>query len=488
MKPKQGLIVRDFTNHQVARAVAAACGNNEVCRDEDILIRLRNGSNIIIASMPQKEAANRLRRITKLTLVIKSYEVNTYVATPDGVVRGVVHGIDAGTPSEELMAHLRVRTQGVKILQARMLGKSKTAVITFEGKVYRVQISPEKGKTPAQSQPGKNGVRNTRRSRKDSSDGKNKRRWFSSKRDNSASRSRSRSRWTSTTRQQQDESNPNRGKKKNKKTRNVGWADIAADSNAPANTHTIQAINKCNECASIRRQLEVMRAKYNELTRKVDNLMKAIKERDTNVDGHGGMRAAAAKENSGKDVHVTQATALWVDQTAFMKNAQTTNPPLTGYAAYLSQTEGKATTLVFKAITAIQHPALDTDIEHVLTEVIPHERAEQYAQELSKQNWNEFCDSLKGTLGTAKTLALLRNMIDPTKSKTETKTLHRIAHNFQGNDAELLGKISERYNGSVNIAAGTDPYRESDCDDAPPLTVKNPGNGSSRRIATDCQS
>ncbi|KAH7956136.1 hypothetical protein HPB52_006352 [Rhipicephalus sanguineus] len=33
------------------------------------------------------------------------------------------------------MAHLRVRTQGVKILQARMLGKSKTAVITFDGKV-----------------------------------------------------------------------------------------------------------------------------------------------------------------------------------------------------------------------------------------------------------------------------------------------------------------------------------------------------------------
>ncbi|KAH7984673.1 hypothetical protein HPB52_023502 [Rhipicephalus sanguineus] len=86
--------------------------------------------------------------------------------------------------------------------------------------------------------------------------------------------------------------------------------------------------------------------------------------------------------------------------------------------------------------------------------------AEQYAQDLSKQNWNEFCDSLKGTLGTAKTWALLRNMIDPNKSETENnKTLHRIAHNFQGNDAELLGKIRERYIGSVNIAACTDPYR-----------------------------
>ncbi|KAH7984672.1 hypothetical protein HPB52_023501 [Rhipicephalus sanguineus] len=117
----------------LARAVAAARGNNEVCRDEDLLKRLRHGSNIIIASTPKEEAANLLRRVTKLTLDSKSYEVNAYVATPDGVVRGVVHGIDAGTPPEELMAHLRVRTQGVKILQARMLGKSKTTVITFDG-------------------------------------------------------------------------------------------------------------------------------------------------------------------------------------------------------------------------------------------------------------------------------------------------------------------------------------------------------------------
>ncbi|KAL1473283.1 hypothetical protein MTO96_038785, partial [Rhipicephalus appendiculatus] len=148
IRPKQGLTVRDFTNHQVARAIAAACGNSETCKDEDLLIRLRNGSNIIIASTPQEEAANLIRRITKLTLDSKSYEVNAYVATPDGVVRGVVHGIDAGTPPEELMAHLRVRTQGVKILQARMLGKSKTAVITFDGKVVPRFVNYYGGEEP----------------------------------------------------------------------------------------------------------------------------------------------------------------------------------------------------------------------------------------------------------------------------------------------------------------------------------------------------
>ncbi|KAL1415233.1 hypothetical protein MTO96_029653 [Rhipicephalus appendiculatus] len=254
IRPKQGLTVRDFPNHQVARAIAAACGNSETCKDEYLLIRLRNGSNIIIASTPQEEAANFIRRITKLTLDSKSYEVNAYVATPDGVVRGVVHGIDAGTPPEELMAHLRVRTQGVKILQARMLGKSKTAVITFDGKVvprfvnyyggeepchlyrptrqvcyiclklgHRSDVCPtpelrvcqqcglcnpetghtcvpkcvlcseahltgareckdrlKKARRPPSHNQEKDGGRNTRRSRKDGSDGKDTRRWFSS--------------------------------------------------------------------------------------------------------------------------------------------------------------------------------------------------------------------------------------------------------------------------------------------------------------------
>ncbi|KAH7977771.1 hypothetical protein HPB49_003521 [Dermacentor silvarum] len=44
----------------------------------------------------------------------------TIVEAPDGVVRAVVHGINAGTPPEELRAHPRVLTQGVKIPQARI--------------------------------------------------------------------------------------------------------------------------------------------------------------------------------------------------------------------------------------------------------------------------------------------------------------------------------------------------------------------------------
>ncbi|KAL1422456.1 hypothetical protein MTO96_022319 [Rhipicephalus appendiculatus] len=67
-----------------------------MCKDEDRLIKLRNCSSIIImANTPLEEAANLLRRVTKLTIDNKSYEVNAYVASPDEIDGGVVHGIDA---------------------------------------------------------------------------------------------------------------------------------------------------------------------------------------------------------------------------------------------------------------------------------------------------------------------------------------------------------------------------------------------------------
>ncbi|KAH7944121.1 hypothetical protein HPB52_016058 [Rhipicephalus sanguineus] len=58
--------------------------------------------------------------------------VNAYVATGEGAIRGVIHGLQPHTPSKEIKANLRVRTQGVEILQARMLGDTKTATTSRE--------------------------------------------------------------------------------------------------------------------------------------------------------------------------------------------------------------------------------------------------------------------------------------------------------------------------------------------------------------------
>ncbi|KAG0425798.1 hypothetical protein HPB47_027058 [Ixodes persulcatus] len=122
IRPKKGLQVKSFTNHQISKAVSAPWeGKVEYSH---FLVRLRPGSNIIIVSTPHQEAADFARKVTRIVLGGNLYEVNSYVVAPDGVSRGVIHGIDPETPPEELMLPLRVRTQG-----------TKTAVVTFSSHV-----------------------------------------------------------------------------------------------------------------------------------------------------------------------------------------------------------------------------------------------------------------------------------------------------------------------------------------------------------------
>ncbi|KAH7964135.1 hypothetical protein HPB51_027627 [Rhipicephalus microplus] len=99
------------------------------------LLRVHPGSNIIILSTPHEQVAGRLREINQLKIRGRIHPFNAYVADPEDVLRGIVHGLPPGTTQADLMANLRIRTQGVKIERARMLGSSKSAIITFTGDV-----------------------------------------------------------------------------------------------------------------------------------------------------------------------------------------------------------------------------------------------------------------------------------------------------------------------------------------------------------------
>ncbi|KAH7951009.1 hypothetical protein HPB52_004249 [Rhipicephalus sanguineus] len=135
MRPRPGLIVKELKTYEVARAIEHASGDPEACNSHKFLLRLRNGSNIIIASTPYEDVAEKILKIKTLELNGTNYPVNTYISTPAGYLKGVVHGLERETPEAELLSHLRVRTQGVTIVQARMLGQSQTAVITFDGPI-----------------------------------------------------------------------------------------------------------------------------------------------------------------------------------------------------------------------------------------------------------------------------------------------------------------------------------------------------------------
>ncbi|KAH8027552.1 hypothetical protein HPB51_007102 [Rhipicephalus microplus] len=115
---------RERKQGEMAAAVTAVC--QQTVTGEHFLLRIKPASNIVIISTLEQEVTERLHRITALTINGRAHSINVYAATGEEARRGVIHGIPSRTPSETLMANLRVRTQGVKIIQAN-------AMITFCG-------------------------------------------------------------------------------------------------------------------------------------------------------------------------------------------------------------------------------------------------------------------------------------------------------------------------------------------------------------------
>lgn len=131
IRPNQGLPLRNVLTHTLARAIIDACQNEFT--DDKFILRINPGSNIAILSTQYEEVAEKARHIHTLTLSGRSHAVRAYTAHGEGTLRGVVHGIPLHTTTETLMAHLRVRTQGVEILTARMIGATQSAALTFIG-------------------------------------------------------------------------------------------------------------------------------------------------------------------------------------------------------------------------------------------------------------------------------------------------------------------------------------------------------------------
>ncbi|KAH7960462.1 hypothetical protein HPB49_020024 [Dermacentor silvarum] len=127
LKPHKGLMLKEYLRTEIPQAIIRATraiiiGNGPNQRQitgEDFILRIREGPNIIIVSTPSLEVADVIRRITCIELPGKRHPFSVYVADPEDSYKGV--------------QHLGVRTQGVSIERARMLGSSNTALLTFPG-------------------------------------------------------------------------------------------------------------------------------------------------------------------------------------------------------------------------------------------------------------------------------------------------------------------------------------------------------------------
>ncbi|KAH7934458.1 hypothetical protein HPB52_025707 [Rhipicephalus sanguineus] len=89
-------------------------------------------SNIL--STPHQEVAAKARGIELLTVNGHTHAVKVYAAAAEEAIE-VVYGIPQHIPAETLLANLRVCTHGVELIQARMIGDTKSATLTFRGPI-----------------------------------------------------------------------------------------------------------------------------------------------------------------------------------------------------------------------------------------------------------------------------------------------------------------------------------------------------------------
>ncbi|KAH9369106.1 hypothetical protein HPB48_016749 [Haemaphysalis longicornis] len=84
-------------------------------------------------------------------------------------------------------------------------------------------------------------------------------------------------------------------------------------------------------------------------------------------------------------------------------------------------------------------------------------QTENYAMQLTRNNWKNFCDRMQGSLGTDRTWALLRTLIDPNQTKaTISKTLLKILRQTLGDEAAIIEVLRIAYLG----AGATPSYKD----------------------------
>ncbi|KAH7940403.1 hypothetical protein HPB51_028733 [Rhipicephalus microplus] len=130
LRPHGGLCLDSWTRPELANALRSAAGLSTEDR-QNIIFRLQPQQNLAVISTPKSHVADALYKVRELRLGQRVYPITTYFAAPDNSCKGIVPGLVPGTPSSTLVDELL--TPGTQILQARMMGQTNVALVTFEG-------------------------------------------------------------------------------------------------------------------------------------------------------------------------------------------------------------------------------------------------------------------------------------------------------------------------------------------------------------------
>ncbi|KAM7293892.1 hypothetical protein ISCGN_023467 [Ixodes scapularis] len=130
-RPRTGLRVAAWNDRQLAQSLQRASKIPEYIFYARVTVQIQASQNLIVAGTPEENCALALSEISTIQLGAATHEVLPYLKPLPGTRRGVIHGLDPDTTTDQL-PHI-LAYNGVCILHARMLGNSTSAVVTFEG-------------------------------------------------------------------------------------------------------------------------------------------------------------------------------------------------------------------------------------------------------------------------------------------------------------------------------------------------------------------
>ncbi|KAH9384375.1 hypothetical protein HPB48_026382 [Haemaphysalis longicornis] len=108
IRPRSGLRFEAWPARQLAHSLQQATGIPPSTFYGQVITFPQPQQNLITTSTPSEVCADALRKITTLHLGDTTYDVTAYLKTPRGTSRGVIQGIDPGTPPEQLLAIIYV--------------------------------------------------------------------------------------------------------------------------------------------------------------------------------------------------------------------------------------------------------------------------------------------------------------------------------------------------------------------------------------------
>ncbi|KAH9373904.1 hypothetical protein HPB48_007305 [Haemaphysalis longicornis] len=132
LRPRTGLDVTKVSHAGLRDGVLRATGLTYDEAVEDLL-RINSENNIIVASTPSMQRAQKYNDVKALHIGGKMYEVTAYAAPPEDTVREVIHNIPDYDSAADITNSL-VYKKNPTILQPRRMGRANSVLIVFEGK------------------------------------------------------------------------------------------------------------------------------------------------------------------------------------------------------------------------------------------------------------------------------------------------------------------------------------------------------------------